>query len=402
MLLRPCGVTAEQISALGFNFIGIKVIFVPLNVYLMQTMEEKYADLLVHYCLGVQSGDQVLINSTTLAEPLIKEVYRSALNAGAACVEVDLSFREKEKIFLEQASDQALGFVPLQYSKAIESFDCFLAIRAPYNLREMQNVPSDRSALRQKAMAPLQKLYFERTADRRLRRNLCQYPTEASAQEASMSLTDYTRFVYQACKLNEPDPKAAWLQVRADQQAIVDHMNQSELVHYKGDGIDLKFSCKGRIWINSDGQTNMPSGEVYTSPVEESVQGVVHFSYPCIYQGHEVEGVTLWVKDGLIEKWEAKRGKDYLDLVFGTIAGTRRFGEAAIGTNYGIDRMTKNILFDEKIGGTIHLAIGQSYLQTGGKNESAVHWDMITDMTNGGEIYTDGIKIYQDGRFLIG
>jgi aminopeptidase len=152
--------------------------------------------------------------------------------------------------------------------------------------------------------------------------------------------------------------------------------------------------------MNSDGQTNMPSGEVYTSPVEDSVNGVVHFSYPCIYQGNEVEGVTLWVKDGLIERWEARQGQEFLDYIF-TLPGTRRFGEAAIGTNYDIQRITKNILFDEKIGGSIHMAIGQSYLQTGGKNESPVHWDMITDMTRGGEIRADGELIYQNGQFLL-
>jgi aminopeptidase len=367
----------------------------------MQNIHTKYADLLVNYCLEVKLGDKVLISSTLLAEPLVQAVYKAALEAGAACVETDLSFREKERIFLANASDLALQTAPIQHAQAMEHFDCFLAIRAPYNLREMSGAPSDRLAMRQKALAPWQKLYFERTADRRLRRNLCQYPTDASAQEAGMSLSDYTDFVYRACNLHTPDPKAAWLDVRASQQRITDHMNQSKNVHYLGDGIDLKFSCAGRRWINSDGQTNMPSGEVYTSPVENSVQGTIHFSYPCIYQGHEVEGVTLWIKDGFVEKWEAKRGKDYLDEVFLTIEGTRYFGEAAIGTNYNINQMTKNILFDEKIGGTVHLAIGQSYLQTGGKNTSTVHWDMITDMTKGGAIYTDGEKIYQDGRFII-
>jgi aminopeptidase len=366
-----------------------------------QTIESRYAHLLVKYCLDVQPGDKVLVSSTLLAEPLVREVYSEALKAGAACVETDLVFREKERLFLANATDIALQTAPTLYSQAMTHFDCYLAIRAPYNLREMAGAPADRSAQRHKALLPWQKLYFERTADRRLKRNLCQYPTDASAQEAGMSMDEYAQFVFGACNLYEPDPIQAWLNVRASQQAVTDHLNGSSLIRYKGDGIDLSFSCVGRTWINSDGQTNMPSGEVYTSPVEDSVQGVVHFSYPCIYGGHEVEGVTLWVKDGLIERWEAKRGKAYLDEVFTTVEGTRRFGEAAIGTNYKIDRMTKNILFDEKIGGTIHLAIGQSYLQTGGKNTSTVHWDMITDMTNGGEIYADGDKIYQNGRFLI-
>lgn len=363
---------------------------------------QKYAQLLAHYCLEIKPGDKVFVSTTTLAEPLVRAFYQVALDAGAALVEVDLAFRDRDRLFLEHASDLALQTPGTVSNLAMESFDCYLAIRAPFNLREMQNANSERSKIRQKALEQQHKNYFERTADRRLRRNLCQWPTDAAAQEAGLSLTEYEQFVFSACKLYEPDPQAAWLQLRADQQRIADRLNASKTVRYVSTdhGTDLTFSCEGRTWINSDGQTNMPSGEVYTSPVEDSVQGVIHYTLPCIYQGNEVEGVTLWVKDGFIERWEATRGKDFLDRVF-DIPGTRRFGEAAIGTNYGITRMTKNILFDEKIGGTVHLAIGQSYLQTGGKNESAVHWDMITDMTRGGAIYADGDRIYENGQFLI-
>jgi len=364
------------------------------------TTTQRYAQLLTHYCLQVRPGDKVFISSTLLAEPLVREVFREAYAAGAALVECDLAFRERDLVFLKNASDEALRTPPTLTHLAMETFDCYLNIRAPYNLREGASTPADRSKIRQEAMAPVNKTYFERTADRRLRRNLCQWPTDASAQEAGMSLSDYEQFVFGACKLFSDDPMAAWLAVRASQQRIVDHLNRCSTVRYMSNGTDITFSTEGRIWMNSDGQTNMPSGEVYTSPVENSVNGTVHFSYPCLYQGTEVEGVTLWVKDGLIERWEARRGQDFLDKVF-EMPGTRRFGEAAIGTNYDIRQMTKNILFDEKIGGTIHMAIGQSYLQTGGKNESPVHWDMITDMTQGGEIWADGEKIYQDGQFLI-
>lgn len=360
----------------------------------------RYAALLVHYCLEVKPGDKVFIATSLLAEPLLREVYREAYAAGAALVEYDLAFSERERLFMQNASELALQTPPLLQAIAMESFDCYLHIRAPSNLRVNSGATAERAQIRTETLAPINKNYFERTADRRLRRNLCQWPTDAAAQEAGMSLSEYEAFVFGACKLLNDDPRAAWLQVRANQQRIVDHLNRCSNVRYKTDGTDLTFNTAGRIWMNSDGQTNMPSGEVYTSPVEESVQGVVHFSYPCIYQGNEVEGVTLWVKDGLIERWEARRGQEFLDYVF-TLPGTRRFGEAAIGTNYDIQRMTKNILFDEKIGGTIHLAIGQSYLQTGGKNESAVHWDMITDMTQGGEIWADGEMIYRDGKFLI-
>ena len=366
----------------------------------MQNIYQKYAHLLVNYCVEVKAGDKVFVNSSTVAEPLLREVYREALKAGAAVVDFDIEFREKTRILLENGSNEALSHAPLLYQTAMETYDCYLAIRAPENLREMQNVPGGRSKIRSRTMKPISATYFERTATRDLRRNLCQFPTQAAAQEAGMSLEEYEHFVFTACKLYEPDPIAAWKQVRANQQNIVDFLNAAHEVHYKGKNVDLKFSTKGRTWINSDGQTNMPSGEVYTSPVEDSVNGTIFYSYPGLYQGHEVEGVRLHVKDGYIERWEATRGKAFLDKIF-AMEGTRRFGEAAIGTNYSIDRMTKNILFDEKIGGTVHLAIGQSYLQCGGKNESTVHWDMITDMTEDGEIYADGELMYKNGKFLI-
>lgn len=360
----------------------------------------RYAQLLTHYCLGVRPGDRLFISSTLLAEPLVREVYREAYAAGAALVECDLAFRERERLFYENASEAALRTPPPLMQMAMEQFDCYLAIRAPFNLRDSSQATPERAAIRQATLSPANKAYFERTATRQLRRNLCQYPTDASAQEAGMSLSEYEQFVFNACKLYAEDPAAAWKQVRAEQQRIVDHLNGCTSVRYKAEGTDLTFATHGRTWINSDGQTNMPSGEVYTSPVEDAVNGVIHFSFPGIHQGETVEGVTLWVKDGYIERWDARQGKSYLDYIF-TIPGARRFGEAAIGTNYNIQRITKNILFDEKIGGAIHMAIGQSYLQAGGKNESAIHWDMITDMTQGGEIWADGEKIYQDGRFLI-
>lgn len=366
----------------------------------MSNILKKYAQLLTNYCLEIREGDKVLISTTTLAEPLVREVYRAALEAGASLVECDFSFREQEKLLLDHASDAALRTESPTRRLMMETFDCYLVIRAPFNLRETQNVDAARRKIRAEAGAEISKIYFERTADRRLRRNLCQFPTDASAQEAGMSLSEYEDFVFGACCLFDDDPQQRWLDRRAEQQRIVDYLNRCTTVRYRADGTDISFSTEGRKWINSDGQTNMPSGEVYTSPVENSANGTVHFTYPCIYQGNEVEGVTLHVRDGWIESWEARQGKGFLDKIM-EMPGTRRFGEAAIGTNYNIRRMTKNILFDEKIGGTIHMAIGQSYLQCGGKNESPVHWDMITDMTRGGEIFADGELIYQSGQFLL-
>ena len=364
----------------------------------MNNILTSYADLLVHYCVELQPGEKLYVRSTTLAEPLVREVYRSAIRAGGHVL-TNLDFREKNRIFLTEAEEDQLRYISPSYKLAMETFDAYIYIRAPFNLYEDQNVPKEKSAIRSKAMKPISKTYFERTANRSLKRNLCQYPTLAAAQNAGMSLEEYQHFIFNACHLYAPDPRAEWLKRRKDQQKIVDLLNQRSSIHYKGEGIDVRFSTKGRIWINSDGQTNMPSGEVYTCPVEDSVNGVIHFSYPAVYMGHQVEGVTLWVKDGFVEKWEAKRGQEFMDQVLQN-EGARRFGEAAIGTNYNITRFTKNILFDEKIGGTIHMALGQSYLQTGGKNQSSIHWDMIGNMKNGGQIFADDELIYENGEFL--
>ncbi len=358
-----------------------------------------YAHLLVHYCLDLQPGERLYIRTTTLAEPLVREVFRLATRAGAQ-VEATLDFREKHRIFLEEGRQDLLEKPAPFYRMAMESFDAYLNIRAPFNLREDQSVNKEKSKRWQEAQQEVLDTYFRRTAEGSLKRSLCQYPTLANAQEAGMSLEEYEQFVYRACKLDAEDPVKAWKGVRAEQQKVVDLLNACTDMHYLGPGIDLRFSTRGRTWINSDGRSNMPSGEVFTAPVEHSVQGEVHFSFPGVYMGHEVEGVRLTVKDGYVETWEAERGGDLLDHVF-SIPGARRFGEAAIGTNYAIDRLTRNILFDEKMGGTVHLAVGQSYLQAGGKNRSTVHWDLITDMREGGVIFADGQKIYENGRFQL-
>lgn len=364
----------------------------------MSNILERYANLLVNYCVEIKNGEKLFIRTTTLAEPLVREVYRAAIKAGAI-VEVEMAFREQNRILINEGKKHQLESPSLVYQKAMEEFDAYIFIRAPFNLRENQNINSENSAIRSEALKPLSQTYFKRTATRDLKRNLCQYPTQAAAQNAGMSLEEYEKFVYNACKLYDVNPIQSWLNVRKHQQQIVDVLNGREQIRYRNANFDITFSTKNRIWINSDGQTNMPSGEVYTSPVEDSVNGTIHFDFPGVYMGHEVENVTLWVEQGLIYKWEAERGQAFLDSIF-EIPGTRRFGEAAIGTNFNIDRLTKNILFDEKIGGSVHMAIGQSYLQCGGKNESSIHWDMIAGMTRGGEIYADDEKIYENGEFL--
>jgi len=359
---------------------------------------DAYAYLLVNYCLGLQPGDQTLVTSTFLAEPLLQAFYREALKAGAH-VEFQLSFEDMDEIFYEEAGTPQLQYVSPTFRYAMENFDAYLNIRAPYSL-ENEKLDREKWKLRSAAQKPVLQTYFERIGNGSMRRSLCQYPTQASATLAGMNLDEYAEFIAHACKLDTPDPVQAWLRVRETQQQYADYLDKVETIRYKSGKMDITFSVKGRKWINSDGRNNMPSGEVFSAPVENSVQGTAHFDYPSMYLGKRISGITLYVEDGLITSWQAEEGQDVLDKVF-EIDGARRFGEVAIGTNYEIQRPTGNILFDEKIGGTIHMAIGQSYVHCGGKNESAIHLDMIADMKADGEILADGQLIYEKGQFLI-
>jgi aminopeptidase len=360
--------------------------------------EKKYANLLLDYCLEIKEGNKLYIKSTTLAEPLLRELYRGGVSRGAHVV-IDMNFSGQNKILMDHANDSQLSFAPPNYIEAMHKYDAFLVVRAPYNLREDQNIDASKRKFRSLALKEHNQAYFNRTASGEMVRSLCQYPTQASAQEAGMSLEEYRDFVFKACNLDHPEPHKAWLEVREKQQSIVDHLNTVDNVRYIGSGTDISFSVKGRTWINSDGRSNMPSGEVFTGPIEDSVNGKVYFKYPSIYMGTEVQGISLEVKDGNVVKWSAEKGNEILDQVFDT-EGARRFGEVAIGTNYNIQKPTKNILFDEKIGGTIHMAVGQSYKQTGGMNQSPIHWDMIAEMKDGGQIFTDNTLIYENGVFL--
>lgn len=362
---------------------------------------QKYAGLLVNYCLEVKPNDKVYITSTHLAEPLLTEIAKEVYKAGGIPV-FNIEMKGLQKAMLEYAGETQLAWVNPMKKYVMENFDCFLSIRAPFNKGDddFEAPDTGRFKIYQKAQQEINRIYFDRIGNGSLRRCLCQYPTQACADDAEMSLEEYEKFVFGACNLFDENPVEKWLEVRKTQQVYVDYLNNADIIQYKGPNIDITFSVKGRKWINSDGRANMPSGEVFSAPVENSVNGWAYFSYPTIYMGKDVRGIRLEVKNGEVVKWQAEQGQDVLDKVF-SIDGARYWGEVAIGTNYNIQRTTRNILFDEKIGGSIHMAVGQSYKQCGGKNESTVHWDMITDMKNGGEIIADGVKIYENGRFLI-
>jgi aminopeptidase len=361
-------------------------------------MYKKYASLLVDYCIKSKPGQKVLVRTTTLAEPLLKELYIVLLQRGAF-VEFMLSFEDEERLFLDYASEDQLKQPSEFYTYAIENFDAIITLKAPFNLKSTANADSTKKRHASQSMLPIRQTLQSRSVKKELTWVLALFPTQSAAQEAGMSLQEFSDFVFNACFLNEADPIAAWKELSQKQQKYVDFLNTIKHLQYKGLKTDLSFSVQNRLWINSDGIRNMPSGEVFSSPVEDSVNGHIYFDVPTVYDGCDVQGIHLDIENGIIQIWKADIGQEVLDRVF-SIEGARMFGEVAIGTNYTIQRPIKNILFDEKIGGTIHMAVGSTYPETGGKNQSAVHWDMIKYMQNGGQIFADSRLIYENGNFI--
>ncbi len=359
----------------------------------------KYAELLVNYSLELKEGDKFLIRSSYLAEELVKEVYRQALAIGAH-PEFRVSLNGTEKVFYETASDDQLKYVSPCAKYVIDNYDVLLNVTSPFNLKELGNVDPAKKQTVSIARTEINKTFMQRAADKELQWTLCVFPTDAAAQECGMSRAEYEEFVYSACFLYDEDPLDKWRQLRDGQQRIVDLLNGKSQIKYQSKDVDISFSTAGRKWLNSAGTNNMPSGEVFTGPVEDSVNGSIRFSYPLIYMSQEIEDVWLEIKDGEVVKWEAKEGKELLDKIF-EIPGAKRFGEAAVGMNYGITKFTKNMMFDEKIGGTIHMAVGASYPETGGENESSVHIDMIANMNEDSQIVADGEVVYENGKFII-
>jgi aminopeptidase len=300
----------------------------------MISIYEKYAKVLIHYSLELQKGQRLLILSSYLAEPLLNECYKEAIKVGAF-PELRTAINGTEKIFYDYAAKEHLEYVSPLTKYVYENYDALLHVEALFNVKELQNVDPAKKQKVSMAKTELNKIFMKRAAEEALRWTLCVFPTDSMAQEAGMSRGEYEEFVYSACFLYDDDPVARWNKLKADQQRVVDYLNKKTNIRFASDDLDISFSTKGKTWINSGGTYNMPSGEVFTAPLEDSVNGRVRFSYPGIYMGQEVEDIVLEVKNGEVVGWEAKKGKSLLDKIM-EIPGARRFGEAAVGTNYGI------------------------------------------------------------------
>jgi aminopeptidase len=359
----------------------------------------KLADLMVNYSLGVKKGEKVLIRAHTVAEPLIKAMNRKVLEAGGLPF-LWLEYPGIEGDLLRYGSDEQIEFIPEPMNVLYSTYDCMIRVLADDNTRALANVDSDKMTRYAKARGPIMKTYMDRSAKGELRWTLTAFPTNAFAQDADMSLEEYENFVYGACMPDANDPVGYWQRFSAKQARLVKWLEGKKKVHLIGKDTDLRLSIEGRNFINCDCKVNVPDGEIFTGPVEDSMEGHVSFSYPTIYTTREVTGVQLDFKKGKVVKASATKNEEFLLKTLDTDEGSRYVGEFAIGTNEGIQKFTRQILFDEKIGGSFHMALGKGYPESGSKANSAIHWDMICDLRDG-QIWVDDVLFYENGKFVV-
>ncbi len=358
----------------------------------------RLADVLVGYSGGVGPGELVLLEGPVTVEPLIDELYAAVLRAGGHPVtRVEL---ELEEYLLAEGSEEQIAWVNPALREDIERADVRIAIEGPANTRWLTGADPARHALAERSRAELRERYLERARNGELRWVLSAYPTSAAAQDAEMSLAQYEEFVYRAAFLDDGDPVGRWRAFSEKLERVAELLSTKAELRFVAEGTDLTLDVGGRTWLPSDGHENFPDGEVFSAPHETSVEGEIRFSYPAVFRGRQVDDVRLRFRGGEVVEASAAHGQDFLREMLGVDDGARRVGELAFGLNEAISLFTRNILFDEKIGGTMHLALGAAYAESGGENRSALHWDMICDLRSGGEVYADGELVYRDGRFL--
>jgi aminopeptidase len=361
---------------------------------------EALAQILVRYSTRVQKGDVCVIQGSTPAEVLVQAVYEEVLRAGGLPI-MQLTTEGAAAAFYDLASDEQLDWVPPTAKWAIENCDVRIAIMSDTNPRELSQVDPAKQTRTQKARKPLMETSMKRSATGEYRWSLTLFPTAAYAAEAGMSLAAYEDFYYRACLATDAEPVTAWQRQSDEVKRLTEWIQGREEVHIKGPGTDIKLGVADRTFIPCVGEHNMPDGEFFTGPHEDATEGEVSFSFPASYGGREVSGVKLRFEGGKITDASAERGEDFLLEMLDTDDGARRLGELGIGTNYGISTGTKEILLDEKIGGTVHMAVGMSYPESGGTNDSAIHWDMVCDLRQGGSIAVDGEELQRDGKFVV-
>lgn len=366
----------------------------------MSNIWKKYANVLVDYCTAIKKDDLVIIKGAAQAQPLIQAVYEEVLKRGANPI-CRISIDGLNEAFYKYASDEQLAYIDPITEIEYDKVNKVISIGAPYNTKSLAGANPKKLAMRSAATKSISSKFLQKAADGELDWVICDFPTNALAQEAKMSLFDYEEFLFNSCYLNLDEPVSKWKEIGEIQDKYADYLTQTSKLRIVGYKTDITFSTKNRKWINCCGKNNFPDGEIFTSPVEDSANGEIYFDFPAIYRGNEANGIHLKLENGKVIYATAEKGEDFFLSMINQDEGARFVGEIAIGTNDMIQDITGNILFDEKIGGSIHMALGSSYPETGGKNESGLHWDIIKNMKKDSEIYADDKLIYKDGKFLI-
>lgn len=361
---------------------------------------QKYAKILSEYSLNIQKGDTVIIKGEAQAEPLILALYEEILKKDAHPI-VRLTLNGMMDSYFRISSDNQLDYVDPFTVYEYEKANKFISITAPYNVKNLTKINPAKLSRRSKSTKILTDIFYKRSAKGKLKWVTCNFPCNSLAQESRMSLDDYEQLLIKACCLHFDDPVKKWIEIREKQQKIVNFLNNTKTLHFTGYKTDLKLSVAGRKWLNGCGLSNFPDGEVCTSPVENSAEGEIYFEDVSIFRGNEVTGICLKFEKGKIVSATAEKGEAFLNSMINQDEGAKRVGEIAFGTNEMIKEITGNILFDEKIGKSIHMALGFSIPGTGGKNKSALHWDIVKLMQNGGKAYADDKLIYENGEFII-
>ncbi len=381
---------------------------------------DKLADVLVNYSVKVKPGQLVRIVGDQVGMPLLEAIYEAVIKAGGHPL-LRCGISSCQDIFLQTASEEQLKYVNPVNLAEVELIDATIGLWADVNTKSATRVDPKRSGLVSSARKPIFETFMKRAAAaefpeqypgvRPLKWVGTQFPTQASAQDAERSLREYEDFVFKAGYLDHDNPAAIWHQIRDKQQRVADYLTGKKLIHFQtADGTDIKVNVDGMTWINCAGESNFPDGEVFTGPnlkhADGGVNGIVRYSFPAVYNGREVHDIELTFKHGRVVDAKASKGLDFLEAMLDQDEGARSLGEIAIGTNYQVTEYTKNTLFDEKIGGTFHAAVGAGYPETGNSNASGLHWDMVCDLRprngqgTGGTITVDGEVISRDGKFV--
>lgn len=354
---------------------------------------KKFAQLLAHYSIDAQPREIIGVEGPDTAAPLIEELYEELLRAGAFPV-IRMQPASLTERFFHHAQDHHLDEAApfeLTYAKSVHGT---LRIMGSPNTRALSSLDPSRQTRFAKSRKQLRKILLAK------KWSLTLFPTQAYAMDAEMSLAEFENFVFNANYLDRDDPVRAWKDVEREHKKLIARLKNADQIHIVGPDTDLRMSVKGRTFIGSSATHNVPSGEIFTGPVESSAEGHIRYDFPVCEGGRSIEGIRLVFRAGKVVEATAEKNQDYLIRMLDMDPGARRLGELGIGTNYGIQRFIRNILFDEKIGGTVHLALGESYAETGGVNKSALHWDMIKDLRQDGALYVDGKLFQKNGKFV--